>query len=252
MSDFNSFEDLVRAAADSDNTSRRKLLRMLVGTAVGTAIAPLIPSTAFATKPECPDGRKKCKGMCCQSGEECCKKTLISEGGCTLIGTRQNCLACGDVCRADQACCDECRRLDDINHCGRCDNPCQGPDAACCSYGGSIGICLTTTNDPNNCGCCGPDCACALNENCCNKVCSNPLTDNDNCGTCGTKCSDLITGSSCVNGSCACPAGYILAADPYNNNHPMCCPNECLQPGGQCCFVGQHCVPGETCLNGPP
>jgi hypothetical protein len=74
----------------------------------------------------------------------------------------------------------------------------------------------------------------------CNGGCINTNNDNLNCGACGTVCHG---GTTCVNGSCQCPAGKHLCAD--NSCQECCALEHCVDLLGQ--GVGAICCDG-TCL----
>jgi hypothetical protein len=104
-------------------------------------------------------------------------------------------------------CSGACRNLKtDVNHCGKCNNACQG-------------LC-------NNGTCCG------ANEVICNGKCSNLNFDAQNCGQCGKVCP--MNTPSCANGMC-------VASTCGNNQIDMgerCDGNLGVPMGGQvACFL---------------
>ncbi|MDQ7802661.1 hypothetical protein Q5425_02885 [Amycolatopsis sp. A133] len=151
----------------------------------------------------------RCGQHCCLSGEECCHDR------CTTIGTNDNCFGCDDVCGPGEACCPLpgsdlffCESLNDIDHCGACNNTCTGTDAACCHE-----VCINTAFNAANCGCC--DCPCDLNKICCDSLCIDPLTDPNNCITCGNVCppGEVCTRSGCCPPDRACARGCCLPGE---------------------------------------
>ncbi len=118
----------------------------------------------------------------------------------------------------------------------------------------------------------------------CNGGCVDTNDDSLNCGTCGTVCHGT---TSCVNGSCQCPAGLHLCADGSCKEccgdtdcdylgpgaNPKCCDGMCVSlrrdenncgACGNVCWADQSCVndrcecptgqipgPNETCICGP-
>jgi hypothetical protein len=150
-----SFDELAKELA-SGSLSRRKVLRLMGGVLVGSALAS-IPGIAWAKpKPigaKCKDNLKCASGLCvdgvcgCPSdstpcGASCCDspEDLCCNGVCTnVVFDRNNCGACGNRCAEGEDCCG-----------GRC-------------------VPLNTTE---NCGCCG--CGCLEAEICVNGSCQCP------------------------------------------------------------------------------
>jgi Stigma-specific protein, Stig1 len=150
-----SFDELAKELA-SGSLSRRKVLRLMGGVLVGSALAS-IPGIAWAKpKPigaKCKDNRHCASGRCvdgvcgCPSdstpcGASCCDspEDLCCNGVCTnIVFDRNNCGACGNQCAEGEDCCG-----------GRC-------------------VPLNTTE---NCGCCG--CGCLEAEICVNGSCQCP------------------------------------------------------------------------------
>ncbi|MDF3065141.1 MAG: Tryptophan synthase alpha chain [Polyangiaceae bacterium] len=155
-----------------------------------------------------------------------------------------NCGACGNACRADQACDGK---------------ECVCPDTAPEECGGA---CTSVTTDALNCGECGT--VCALGQTCSQGKCEcddfvkrdfcpgtgclDFESDANNCGSCGNVCT---LGQSCVSGKCACPAG---------GPQDFCSELGCVDLAsaatscgtcGNACSVGQSCVAGKcACPNG--
>jgi hypothetical protein len=219
----------------------------------------------------------------------CCPEAnqTFCDGQCTSYLTdRNNCGACGNVCRSDEVCSDgacvcnpgftECvdacvdLQTDPVN-CGACEHACYTDEH--CSGGACLcdpGLtqcgagCVDLQTDPVNCGTC--DHACYTDEHCsggtcqcdpgltqCGAGCVDLQNDPTNCGTCGTVCA---VGASCVSGVCACPAGQVACGgtcvDPQNDPHNCgACGNVCgsnsICTGGAC----QTCRPptGTACDN---
>lgn len=99
----------------------------------------------------------------------------------------------------------------------------------------------------------------------CNGGCVDTSDDNNNCGACGEVC---FGGTTCVNGSCQCPAGQHLCADgscneccihdhcesPDPEANPICCAGTCVSASfdenncggcGNVCFADQFCELGD-------
>jgi hypothetical protein len=190
----------------------------------------------------------------------------------------ENCGACGQACRADQACsgegcecpeatpqeCDgKCTSLDsDALNCGECGAQC--PLGQACQKGKCVcddfvkrdycpgGGCLDLSSDGSNCGSCGN--SCSLGQSCSSGKCVCPVSgpqdfcpdvgcldlasDVNNCGTCGNACD---TGQSCAAGKCSCPTGQST------------CDGTCVDLGTDeqnCGDCGASCPAGQACVGG--
>lgn len=110
-----------------------------------------------------------------------------------------------------------------------------GGDAAAADGGADAGAIGTDA------GACSP--ACAAGRECCNGQCVSTYNDPRNCGTCGHACSDAeyCTGSGCVARPCTttCASG-------------LCCDTECCSAGQICCDPAGPVGRGPTCTNPDP
>ena len=126
------------------------------------------------------------------------------------------------------------------------------------------GVCVDTSEDPNNCGGCGV--VCASDESCsggtCTSSCSqgwtpcgpNPTdcvdlsTDPDHCGACGVSCGaqvcDLgVCSDSCSSGSTACSGQCVdTDSDPENCG---ACGVACNLLNATAACAGGHCAVGS-------
>lgn len=106
-------------------------------------------------------------------------------------------------------------------------NPFCLPPEIC--YNGS---CINTTNDPQNCGI--PGNQCAAGDSCCDSACVDTQTSDAHCGACGQS---VLPGFTCSNGiSCqdspsieACSVQGVYACVNINDNPQHCgaCGNAC-------------------------
>ncbi len=80
----------------------------------------------------------------------------------------------------------------------------------------------------------------------CNDQCVDPQIDTKNCGGCGVACPG---GTNCVNGTCACPPGFVECVE--SGGQATCVLERSLQTDprncGQCGF---QCSAGATCQKG--
>jgi len=118
-----------------------------------------------------------------------------------LAFDRENCGACGNVCKTTEVC-----------KAGKCSSDC-GTLTQCTGEGGTK--CVNTATDSANCGGCGKACPtgqlcsggtcapdCGADTRCPGAApyCANLQNDVKNCGYCGNTCP---AGQECVTGSCA-------------------------------------------------
>lgn len=189
----------------------------------------------------------------------------------------EHCGACGNACRADQACrsgvcecedsasteCDgSCVQLPlDAQNCGECgrrcgtDQSCQSGECACPAGQESCGDlgCFDLQNDADHCGACdgvctegrvcqSGSCACpdaSRADYCPGLGCIDLKTNAKHCGACDEACPD---GQSCVDGACACAAGRTVcdgACKDTNTDPENCgeCENAC--PAPLACIEGE-------------
>ena len=115
---------------------------------------------------------------------------------------------------------------------------CNGAGQCCSTFGGEVACGMT---------CCDT----LLGEVCCGNACIDVAHDHDNCGACGNVCTG---GTTCQNGSCACPFTYPTqcngecvntASDPDNCGS---CGNACASRS--CTDSRCDCPGGETACNG--
>jgi len=165
--DSNRFDTMTKAwAAD---TSRRGVLRLLVGGALGGLLA--LGST-----------RTRTLAVSCITADDCphesylCKDYVCTNGSCVLETLPDNtpCQEGGDPC------------TDDICVGGVCTHP-QKPDGATCGDDGEV--------------CSNKHCCPANRPTFCKQTgsCTNLKTDEDNCGRCGNACP---VGKVCRKGRC--------------------------------------------------
>lgn len=150
----------------------------------GAAVAGMIglaPAEAWATSAACPQGRVRCAGRCCPTGEVCLPANQAHPRrhcGCPHHTTR-----CGTHC---------VNLHTSAQNCGSCGHAC-GQGQVCQS-----GQCVTKP--------------CPSGQTNCGGKCVDLQSDFNNCGGCGTPCSDYFANSSCVNGQCvinSCSPNWI-------------------------------------------
>lgn len=167
----------------------------------------------------------------------------ICDGRPVPKNDHDNCGACGNNCRNDQACENgDCTCLASVP------NECNGS-------------CANTATDERNCGACGSSCGleqtCESGEctcptdrpsHCPGQGCFNLQANSEHCGECGNTCP---AGQLCLEGECSCPS----------SSHGEYCPGVgCVDTQssakycGDCetsCLVGQLCEDGEcVCAGG--
>lgn len=217
---------------------------------------------------------------CDGPSDQCCGNACVD-----VSSDPDNCGACGQACRADQACiaaecqcpsgqleCDgQCVNLS-TNHdnCGACGQACDA-DQVC--TGGTCqcpadqtecnGRCVDLQDDPANCGACDQSCGdqacvngtcqCPTGQTECNGQCVDLLNDSNNCGTCGQPCD----GQQCCNGVCqtdcgACSTNPCKPGPGEPENLYICCVDDF--GGAYCCYYTQTCAAscsGGYCCQGP-
>jgi hypothetical protein len=107
-----SLDDVARGLANS-TLSRGRALRLMGAVLLGSALASM-PAIAW-TKPK-PAGTCKKDKQCPSPEDLCC------DGVCTnVVFDRNNCGACGNVCKAGEGCCGQsCIPLNTQQNCGCC------------------------------------------------------------------------------------------------------------------------------------
>lgn len=157
---------------------------------------------------ECTDGALS--GQCVLSGwstsiEHCGNGCGICDAGKTDRCVQGNCV-CGQTggpCPAGVFCCSgACTDMNDLNHCGACDTPCQPQNVASAS-------CVQGTCGYDQCQAGYYDCDANAANGC------ETASALDNCGGCDDACTDQVlypntTGHSCPAGICLyqCAQGY--------------------------------------------
>ena len=267
------FDDLTRALGQA--TTRRQLLKGLLGTAVGGMLAavgvrsPDSVSAASCSKKTCKQQAQQqvidyestnCNSLCHDP------KLLLGCIGCQITANRlyhqwlQDCER-GDGCLsvANQVCCDgSCVDVtSDPANCGSCHHACQPGEV--CRYG---------------------ECQCGEHGTICNGQCVDTQTDAKNCGSCGHVCGTCET---CVGGQCVavdCGAGKVccqdqcislcpggIQPDPSTCQCPdcdgksngsscsggTCCNQQCVNiqsDAANCGGCGTTCTGGKLCIDG--
>lgn len=142
---------------------------------------------------------------------------------------------------------------------------CNGQSDACAITQTSCnGVCVTTGNDPANCGGCGKTCqgtelcshgacvsVCASNEQACpveagGGFCTDLQNDNANCGACGAPCQPL---ERCTAGQCGagCTSGQTGCV-PEGGGAPFCVSTK--SDGYNCGGCNVRCKTLEYCSAG--
>lgn len=215
----------------------------------------------------------------CGSTERCCGTTCVSRVGYALGGDGRSdpsfdsCNGCGIACDEERA--SACSIPGGAAMgaprcmCGAIQDQCREGEL-CVSQAGSF-TCVSTSNDPRNCG--APGNACAMNESCiggacqcasagvactggtacCSTGCVDTMTDAANCGSCGNVCG---AGETCVAGQCLC--GGTEACDrPTSGTFgascgEICCDGACVTVDeANCGGCGTTCT-GEEDICGVP
>jgi hypothetical protein len=258
-----SFDALARGLANG-SLSRRKALRLLGATLVGSALAS-IPGVSLA-KP--PPGTCKDVGFKCAANTECCSKNCIKNPqgngkicGCptgqTLCNNNNGCLSCNAPKVPNATTC-QCECL---------------PNPACTASGGTVnsstckcgncptGKVLSTDNlqcvQCNNANDCPAPTDQCQKATCTNNVCGfaadegkscndhNPCTENDTCNAAGLCAGTQITG--CVgcssNGDCSGVA-VTQCHEAFCNSTGVC---EVRVTPGASCDDELRCTENDTC-----
>jgi hypothetical protein len=131
----------------------------------------------------------------------------------------------GQVCAADELCCDDqCRPIStDPFHCGSCEKSCNQGE-----------VCIGAACR------CGSATACDAGKSCCAGGCFDLTADKFNCGACGNKCN---TGEMCVGGACTCNGAAACSAGG------LCCSDGCQPIGGACACGAGLCGAPNVCCN---
>lgn len=202
-------------------------------------------------------------GFACPIGQTSCP------GGCAdLMWDPTNCGACNNVCNilGGETCIlgacevvinfsDGGMPVDAGDSCGGCPS-----GQECCD-----GLCITTTADEDNCGCCGNSCntgesctngacgcnggpSCQAGEVCCATGCVDPFEDEENCGGCGIQCtmSTECTVPHCFEGFCDAIADRSLDGSDCDGGAGFCFNGLCSprSNGDPCTTAGQLCASG--------
>lgn len=171
----------------------------------------------------------------CSADQRCCGTSCVSRSGVAVGSDGRSdpsfgsCNGCGIACDAERA--------------SACSVPGGGAGTPRCMCGsldqcntGELCVpeagtftCVSTGNDPNNCGgvgircgtgesCVGGTCqcgstggACSGGQACCGTGCVDLQTDFQNCGFCGTACTP--SADRCTAGNCACGSGPVCDLD---------------------------------------
>jgi hypothetical protein len=228
------------------------------------------PTPVLAATPANDGGYRVCvdtqtnRFNCGTCGTYCPDGTTCTAGTCVAITCPTGQTLCGDTC-ADL--------LIDGQHCGACDQSCNGEsqqvcrDGACgcptgqtaCTVGDGFTVCRETETDPYNCGGCGNACpggqtcfgggcvpiTCDVGRTLCGESCTDLQTDTNNCGACGRYCFSEAR-EICAQGLCACPNG--LTRCTYEQGYSVC--RETQTDRYNCGACGITCPSGQTCSAG--
>jgi hypothetical protein len=118
------------------------------------------------------------------------------------------------------------------------------------------GMCVDTSDDPNNCGTCGAVCSgglqcvkglcahsCPVGLTWCGTSCVNVQTDNANCGACDAGCA---SGFACTNGVCVSDcgdSGMVICVNDAGVGHCV----DLQQDSANCGQCGYTCTSGFAC-----
>ena len=194
-------------------------------------------------------------------------------GGCGIVCARDNatgqCVSgqCVYECKGDYIECDNvCYEINDVNHCGTCENACTTEvvhahptcESQTCGYAcdesfeNCSGSCYDLTSTPEHCGDCDTACpipehgtATCVSSRCgiecqaeyfnCSEKCVDLKTDNNHCGACNTPCVKPDHGSvQCTDSKCkiTCDSGYKECSEQCvdlksDENHCGSCDTRC-------------------------
>jgi hypothetical protein len=196
--------------------------------------------------------------------ETLCNNTCVYTQSST-----DNCGACGTICDTDATC-----------TLGSCACPtgeldCRAGNSCSSGHCGSGYACINDQTDPDNCGgcsnvcdtnatCTGGKCGCPTGEIDCDRTqqcttdhcgagyaCVDDQTDPNNCGGCGITCD---TNSTCVKGTCTCPANeidcsYTTGCASKSCGEGFACVNNQTSPSN-CGLCGRTCDTNATCAAG--
>lgn len=241
--DHQRFDDLARVWA-TPGVSRRRLLKTLVLTSVGGALASVRGGAA---------AQDVCAAIACPDGE-------IQDDNCVCVPAEP--VGCGDLLDCGGSCVDP--TFDPAN-CGDCGIFCESgvcEGGTCVEVGCDSGltdcngVCVDTAFDPTNCGDCGSFCesgiceegacgevGCEVGLTDCDGICAALESDPSNCGVCGNVCES----GECVDGECG-GCGACIALEGY-----ACCDDACVDTNadrdhcGDCNVV---CGDEEGCCDG--
>jgi len=247
----------------------------------------------------CPVGFLDCNGLV---DDGCESSAYTDPDNCGACGTVCPTLSNGTRVCTNGTCAEDClppkvwcgSACVDLNtalgHCGECFNACpfqqpprgmvqicQGGECghfqcsattADCNNDVGDGCETNITNDVNNCGGCGtqcapgqrclvrqdkggvPMCSCEPHETFCGgATCADLLSDVNHCGACGNRCTVTPhANTSCQNGFCVteCAPGWDDCDGDISNG---CETNTSLNPR-HCGACGNRCAPEQPCING--
>jgi hypothetical protein len=239
--DHGHVDALTRSVA-SRLATRRGLLRLLAGGALGGLVARLGLAETGAAQPKKPKAKAKPQP----------RRHQTERKARTDRKRRHDAVSAQD-CDPQTQCCNP----DFSVYCGlqRGLPACCQNGSRCCPQGDHFICCQTETYCCGNSICCFPDRACVNNtcsqcaagETTCasdRTKCVDLQTDEANCGSCGHQCTG---GSQCVDGSCIClsPTPDVCGGRCVDLQTD---PNNCGSCGNQC--TDAQCVNG-SCLGCP-
>ena len=186
----------------------------------------------------------------CNAGTDDCNSS-DSDGCETVLGTEQDCAACGDTCSFDHAS-GTCVQSACVM--GSCEQPWGD-----CNSSPSDG-CETALGTDSNCSACGDACENGFfcyeqtcTDHCpegmarCSGLCIDITSDSSNCGGCDVICSPPNARGACENSSCS-----IQSCDPGFADCDTQEPNGCETTLGttlNCSACGEECQQGQECIN---